>query len=207
MQIDIINFDGKAVGKADLSDAIFGLAPRADILHRVVTWQRANSRQGTHLVKTVSDVNGSSRKLFKQKKTGNARQGERKNVHMRGGGVVHGPVLRSHAIDLPKKVRVLGLKMALSLRAKEGMLIILDSEKLSAAKTTAAAKSLAKLKLDSALFVGAANLDANFKKSVSNIKNIDFLPTIGLNVQDILKHKNLVLTADGVAAIEKRLMA
>ncbi|MCL1902183.1 MAG: 50S ribosomal protein L4 [Alphaproteobacteria bacterium] len=207
MQIDIINFDGKAVGKVDLSDAIFGIEPRADILHRVTTWQRANARQGTHLVKTVSDVAGSSRKLFKQKKTGRARQGERQNVHMRGGGVVHGPVLRSHAIDLPKKIRVLGLKMALSAKAKNGELLVIDSEKLSAAKTATAAKSLNKLKLTNALFVGATELDANFKKSVANIPHIDFLPTIGLNVMDILKHKNLVLTADGVKAIEKRLAA
>ena len=205
MQLDMINFDGKVVGKVDLSDAIFGLTPRADILHRVVVWQRANARQGTHLVKTVSEVAGSSRKLFKQKKTGNARQGEKTNVHMRGGGVVHGPVLRSHEIDLPKKIRSLGLKMALSTKVKNGELIVLDSEKVSAAKTGALAKTLNKIKLDNALIVGADALDANFKKSVANIRNIDVLPTIGLNVMDILKHKNLVLTADGVKAIEKRL--
>jgi large subunit ribosomal protein L4 len=205
MQIDIINFDGKASGKADLSDAIFGLEPRADILHRVVTWQRAKARQGTHLVKTVSDVAGSSRKLFKQKKTGNARQGERMNVHMRGGAVVHGPVLRDHSTDLPKKVRMLGLKMALSSKVKDGSLIILDSEKLSVVKTKDMASKLKKLNLDSALFVGGDVLDENFKKSVANIPHIDVLPMIGLNVLDILKHKNLVLTADGVKAIEKRL--
>ena len=207
MQIDIINFDGKKTGTAELSDAIFGLEPRADILHRVVIWQRANARQGTHLVKTVSDVAGSSRKAFKQKKTGRARQGEKQNVHMRGGGVVHGPVLRSHAIDLPKKIRALGLKMALSSKVKEGSLIILDSEKVKEAKTGAMAKTLGKLKLDSALFVGAEAVDANFKKSIANIPYIDVLPTIGLNVLDIIKHKNLVLTADAVKAIEKRLAA
>lgn len=205
MQLDIINFDGKATGKIDLSDSIFGLEPRADILHRVVVWQRANARAGTHLVKTVSDVAGSSKKAFKQKKTGRARQGERQNVHMRGGGVVHGPVLRDHKIDLPKKIRSLGLKMALSSKVKEGSLIILDSEKVAAAKTATAAKALKKLKLDSALFVGSDAVDANFKKSIANIKYIDVLPTIGLNVLDILKHKNLVLTADAVQAIEKRL--
>ena len=207
MQIDIINFEGKAVGKAELADAIFGIEPRADILHRVVTWQRTNSRQGTHKVKTVSDVTGSSKKAFKQKKTGHARQGERKNVHMRGGGVVHGPVVRSHAIDLPKKIRTLGLKMALSSKAIDGSLIIIDSEKVAAAKTGVMAKTLKKLKLDSVLFVGADSVDANFKKSIANIPYIDVLPTIGLNVLDILKHKNLVLTADGVKAIEKRLAA
>ena len=205
MQIDVINFDGKAVGKVDLADQVFGLEPRADILHRVVTWQRAKSRAGTHAVKTVSDVEGSGKKAFKQKKTGNARQGERYNVHMRGGGVVHGPVVRDHAIDLPKKIRSLGLKMALSSKAKEGNLIVIDSEKLSSAKTGAFAKQLKKLDLKSALFVGATELDANFKKSAANIPNIDALPTIGLNVLDILNHDKLVLTADAVKAVEARL--
>ena len=205
MQLDIINFDGKKVGSVELADSIFGIEPRADILHRVVTWQRAKSRAGTHAVKTVSDVQGSGKKAFKQKKTGNARQGERYNVHMRGGGVVHGPVVRDHSIDLPKKIRSLGLKMALSSKAKDGSLIIIDSEKLEAAKTNAFAKQLKKLDIASALFVGAADLDENFKKSAANIANIDVLPTIGLNVLDILKHEKLVLTADAVKAVEARL--
>ena len=205
MQLDIINFDGKKVGNVELADSIFGLEPRADILHRVVTWQRAKQRAGTHAVKTVSDVAGSGKKAFKQKKTGNARQGERYNVHMRGGGVVHGPVVRDHSIDLPKKIRSLGLKMALSSKAKDGSLVIIDSEKLSAAKTNAFAKQLKKLDIASALFVGATELDENFKKSAANIANIDVLPTIGLNVLDILKHDKLVLTADAVKAVEARL--
>lgn len=205
MQVDIINFDGKAVGKVELADAIFGVSPRADILHRVVTWQRAKSRAGTHAVKTVSDVAGSGKKAFKQKKTGNAREGEKYNVHMRGGGVVHGPVVRDHSIDLPKKVRALGLKMALSSKVSDGSLIVIDSEKLSSAKTGAFAKQLKKLDIASALFVGATELDENFKKSAANIPNIDALPTIGLNVLDILKHDKLVLTADAVKAVEARL--
>ena len=207
MQVNIINFDGKAVGKIDLQDSIFGLDARADILHRVVTWQRAKSRAGTHAVKTVSDVAGSGKKAFKQKKTGNARQGERYNVHMRGGGVVHGPVVRDHSIDLPKKIRALGLKMALSSKVKEGALVVIDSEKVSAAKTATVAKQLKKLNIVSALFVGADTLDENFKKSAANINNVDVLPTVGLNVLDILKHEKLVLTADAVKAIETRLGA
>ena len=207
MQVNVINFDGKAVGKVDLQDSIFGLDARADILHRVVTWQRAKSRAGTHAVKTVSDVAGSGKKAFKQKKTGNARQGERYNVHMRGGGVVHGPVVRDHSIDLPKKIRALGLKMALSSKLKEDSLIVVDSEKLSAAKTGAFTKQLKKLDIASALFVGGDTLDENFKKSAANIVNVDVLPTIGLNVLDILKHEKLVLTADAVKAIEARLAA
>ena len=205
MQLDIINFDGKKVGSVELAESIFGLAPRADILHRVVTWQRAKQRAGTHAVKTVSDVVGSGKKAFKQKKTGNARQGERYNVHMRGGGVVHGPVVRDHSIDLPKKIRSLGLKMALSSKAQDGSLIVIDSEKLAAAKTNAFAKQLKKLDIASALFVGATELDENFKKSAANIANVDVLPTIGLNVLDILKHEKLVLTADAVKAVEARL--
>ena len=205
MQLDIINFDGKKVGSVELADSIFGLEPRADILHRVVTWQRAKSRAGTHAVKAVSDVQGSGKKAFKQKKTGNARQGERYNVHMRGGGVVHGPVVRDHSIDLPKKIRSLGLKMALSSKAKDGSLVIIDSEKLAAAKTNAFAKQLKKLEIASALFVGATELDENFVKSAANIANVDVLPTIGLNVLDILKHEKLVLTADAVKAVEARL--
>lgn len=207
MQVNVINFDGKAVGKIDLQDSIFGLEARADILHRVVTWQRAKARAGTHAVKTVSDVAGSGKKAFKQKKTGNARQGERYNVHMRGGGVVHGPVVRDHSIDLPKKIRALGLKMALSSKLKEDSLIVVDSEKMSAAKTGAFAKQLKKLNIASALFVGGDTLDENFKKSASNIVNVDVLPTVGLNVLDILKHEKLVLTADAVKAIEARLAA
>ncbi len=205
MQLDIINFDGKKVGSVELTDSIFGVEPRADILHRVVTWQRAKQRAGTHAVKTVSDVAGSGKKAFKQKKTGNARQGERYNVHMRGGGVVHGPVVRDHSIDLPKKIRSLGLKMALSSKVQDGSLVIIDSEKLAAAKTNAFAKQLKKLNIASALFVGATELDENFKKSAANIANIDALPTIGLNVLDILKHEKLVLTADAVKAVEARL--
>lgn len=205
MQVEILNLDGKSVGKVELSDSIFGIDPRADILHRVVTWQRANSRAGTHAVKTVSDVAGSGKKAFKQKKTGNAREGERYNVHMRGGGVVHGPVVRDHSIDLPKKIRSLGLKMALSSKVKEGSLIIIDSEKMKEAKTNTLAKQLKKLNIASALFVGAEKVDENFKKSASNIINVDVLPTIGLNVLDILKHDKLVLTADAVKAVEARL--
>ena len=205
MQVEILNLDGKAVGKATLQDSIFGIDPRADILHRVVTWQRANARAGTHAVKTVSDVAGSGKKAFKQKKTGNAREGERYNVHMRGGGVVHGPVVRDHNIDLPKKIRSLGLKMALSSKVKDGSLIVIDSEKMKDVKTNVLAKQLKKLKIDSALFVGADTVDTNFKKSAATIINVDVLPTIGLNVLDILKHEKLVLTADAVKAVEARL--
>ena len=205
MQVEILNLDGKSVGKANLQESIFGIDPRADILHRVVTWQRANARAGTHAVKTVSDVAGSGKKAFKQKKTGNAREGERYNVHMRGGGVVHGPVVRDHNIDLPKKIRSLGLKMALSSKLKEGALIIIDSEKMKEAKTSTLAKQLKKMNIASALFVGAEKVDENFKKSAANIINVDVLPTIGLNVLDILKHEKLVLTADAVKAVEARL--
>ena len=205
MKVNVINLDGKAAGNIELSDAIFGVTPRADIMHRVVQWQMANARQGTHAVKSVSDVSGSGRKIYKQKKTGNARQGEKRNVHMRGGGVIHGPVLRDHKMDLPKKIRNLGLKMALSLRASDKSLTVIDSEKVAATKTGAVAKMLKKLELTSVLFVGGVEVDANFKKSIANIKNVDVLPAIGANVRDILKHKSLVLTKDGADALTKRL--
>jgi large subunit ribosomal protein L4 len=205
MKVDVINFDGKNAGGAELSDAIFAVQPRSDILQRVVHWQLANARQGTHAVKSVSDVSGSGKKIYKQKKTGNARQGEKRNVHMRGGGVIHGPVLRDHHLDLPKKIRALGLKMALSSKLADKALIVLDSEKVPAAKTSAVAKQLTKMNLNSALFIGGDALDANFKKSIANIANVDALPAIGANVRDILKHKTLILTMDGVAALEKRL--
>ena len=156
-------------------------------------------------MKSVSDVAGSGRKVIRQKKTGNARQGEKRNVHMRGGGVIHGPVVRSHAVSLPKKIRALGLKMALSSKALDKTLIVLDSEKVKAAKTSAVAKQLLKLKLDSALFVTGAEVDENFKKSIAGIKNIDVLPAIGANVRDILRHKVLVLTKDGAESLTKRL--
>ena len=205
MKVDIINFDGKAAGNVELSDVIFGVVPRSDILQRVVHWQRANARQGTHLVKTVSDVAGSGKKAYRQKKTGNARQGEKRNVHMRGGGVIHGPVLRTHNLDLPKKIRALGLKMALSSKLADKELIVIDSEKVTAAKTSAIAKNLKNLKLDNALFIGGKELDVNFKKSIANIPHINALPAIGANVMDILKHKVLVLTTGGIKALEERL--
>lgn len=206
MQIDVINFEGKKVDKIDLSDLIFGLEARADILHRVVVWQQAKMRSGNHKVKTVSDVAGSGKKAFKQKKTGNARQGEKYNVHMRGGGVVHGPVVRDHSFDLPKKIRSLGLKMALSSKLKNTSLIIIDTEKLQTIGTNDFYKKLKKLEIDSALFVGGEKVDDNFKKTISNIENIDVLPTVGLNVRDILRHNKLILTKDSVKLIESRLM-
>ncbi|MDR2685233.1 MAG: 50S ribosomal protein L4 [Rickettsiales bacterium] len=208
MQLDILNFDGKSVGKQSLNDAIFGIEPRADILHRVVVWQDANKRSGNHAAKTISDVSGTTKKPFKQKKTGRARQGSLRNPHQRGGAAsVSAPKVHSHAIDLPKKVRVLGLKMALSSKAKNGTLIILDSEKMMAPKSATLAKSLKALKLSNVLFVGGDALDANFKKSVANVHNVDALPTIGLNVKDVLNHGSLVITKDAVGAIEKRLGA
>ncbi|MDR0449283.1 MAG: 50S ribosomal protein L4 [Rickettsiales bacterium] len=208
MKFNVLNLEGKAAGSIELNDAIFAVEPRADILHRVVVWQESNSRSGNHATKTISDISGTTKKPFKQKKTGRARQGSMYNPHQRGGAApVAAPHPHSHATDLPKKIRALGLKMALSSKAKDGSLIVIDSEKMSAAKSAALSKSVKNLKLSKALFVGGDKLDENFKKSASNIKNLDVLPTIGLNVRDILNHANLVLTKDAVAAIEKRLGA
>ncbi len=207
MQLNVINFDGKSVGKATLNDAIFGIEPRSDILHRVVQYQLANRRAGTHKAKSISDISGSTKKPFKQKGTGHARQGSTRSPHMRGGAVIFGPVVRSHEIDLPKKIRALGLKMALSSKIKEGKIVILDSEAMKAPKTSEMTKVLEKMNVKNVLFVGGEAVDTNFKKSVANIPHVDVLPTIGLNVYDILKHDNLVLTQDAIQKIEERLGA
>jgi large subunit ribosomal protein L4 len=208
MKLNVLNLEGKSAGSIELNAAVYGLEPRADILHRVVVWQEAKARSGNHAAKTISDVSGTTRKPFKQKKTGRARQGSMRNPHQRGGAAsMTAPKVHSHEIDLPKKIRSLGLKMALSSKAKNGNLIIIDSEKMSAAKSSILVKTLKGLKISNALFVGSDKLDDNFKKSAANVKNIDVLPTIGLNVKDILNHEHVVLTKDAVAAIEKRLGA
>ncbi len=207
MQLDIINLQGKVVDKISLNKDVFDIAPRADILHRVVQYQLANRRAGTHSTKTISELSGTTRKPFKQKGTGRARQGSLRSPHMRGGAIIFGPVVRSHEIDLPKKIRALGLKMALSSKVLDKNIIILDSEKLKEPKSASLLKSLKALNINNALFVGADKFDENFQKAVSNIKLIDILPTIGLNVYDILNHETLVLTKDAVQKIYDRLGA
>ena len=205
MKQDILNLENKNVGTIELDDAIFGVEVRADILHRVVLWQLARRQQGTHLTKGRSDVALTPAKPFKQKGSGNARQGSRKGTQFRKGGVVFGPVVRDYAHDLTKKFRKLGLKTALSAKAKEGNLIVIDEAKLSAPKTKDLQSKLLAMGLTNCLFVDGKGVDENFALASRNIIGVDVLPTIGANVYDILRRDKLVLTKDAVNCLEERM--
>ena len=204
MKAQLITLDGAAPGEVELNDAIFGLEPRADILHRVVRWQRARAQAGTHSVKTKSEVAYSTKKIYKQKGTGGARHGSRKAPIFRKGGVYKGPTPRSHAHDLPKKVRALGLKHALSAKAAAGKLVVLEAATLAEAKTALLAKAAGNLGWRKVLIIDA-DVNENFAVAARNIEGIDILPTIGANVYDILRRDQLVITKAGVEALEARL--
>lgn len=205
MKAKVVTLDNKASGEVSLSKEIFGLPERKDILHRVVNWQLAKRRAGTHLVKGRSDVGGSNKKPFRQKGTGNARRGTMYATQHRGGGIVMGPKVRSHAIELPKKIRALGLKTALSAKQAAGELIILKEAALKSPKTAELSKQFAALGFTSALIVDGAEVNENFKKAVSNLKFVDVLPAQGANVYDILRHEKLVLTEAAIKKLEERL--
>ena len=204
MKLDVIKLDGAAAGSIDLGDDIFGLEPRVDILHRVVRWQRNNAQAGTHKVKTRRETSYSTKKIYRQKGTGGARHGDRNAPNFRGGGIYKGPTPRSHGHDLPKKVRLMGLKHALSSKVKDGSLVIID-EAQSDGKTGALAKMVKNLGWKRALIIDGAAVDIGFAKAASNIEGLDILPTMGANVYDILKRDTLVLTKAGVEALEARL--
>jgi large subunit ribosomal protein L4 len=204
MKLDVIKLDGAAAGSIDLGDDIFGLEPRVDILHRVVRWQRNNAQAGTHKVKTRCETSYSTKKIYRQKGTGGARHGDRNAPIFRGGGIYKGPTPRSHGHDLPKKVRQMGLKHALSSKVKDGSLVIID-EAQSDGKTAALAKMVKNLGWKRALIIDGAAVDIGFAKAASNIEGLDILPTMGANVYDILKRDTLVLTKAGVEALEARL--
>jgi len=205
MKADVIKLDGGKAGTLDLDEALFGLEPRADILHRVVRWQRNKAQAGTHKVKTRSETSYSTKKIYRQKGTGGARHGSRNAPIFRGGGIYKGPTPRSHAHDLPKKVRVLGLKHALSAKAAAGELVVIDSVAMDAAKTGTLAKQVKELGWKRALIIDGADVDANFALAASNIEGLDVLPSMGANVYDILKRDTLVITKAGVEALEARL--
>ena len=205
MKAKVIDLSGKAAGDLDLNEAIFGLEVRKDILSRVVNWQLAKRRAGTHFTKSIGDVSGTTKKPFKQKGTGRARQGSLRSPHMRGGSVTFGPKPRDHSHALPKKVRRLGLKTALSAKQAEGKLVILKDASLKEPKTGELAKQLDKLGWANALIIDGAEVDANFALAASNIPNIDVLPQQGANVYDILRRDTLVLTQQAVEALEARL--
>ena len=204
MKLKVIKIDGASAGSVELVDEIFGLDPRVDILHRVVRWQRNKAQAGTHKVKTRSETSYSRKKIYRQKGTGGARHGDRNAPIFRKGGVYKGPTPRSHAHDLPKKVRTLGLKHALSAKAKEGALVILDKATASG-KTSELAKQVKELGWKRALVIDGAEVNGDFAQAAKNIEGLDILPTIGANVYDILKRDTLVLTKAGVEALEARL--
>lgn len=204
MEIQVTTLAGKSAGKLNVSDAIFGLDPREDILQRVVRWQLAKKQQGTHKSKGRSEISRTGAKMYRQKGTGRARHHSARAPQFRGGGKAHGPVARDHNTDLPKKVRALGLKHALSAKAKAAELIVIDELAAKDAKTKALAGQLSKLGLDNVLLIGGAELDQNFRLAASNIPHVDVLPVQGINVYDILRRGKLVLSKAAVEALEER---
>ena len=212
MKLDVINLDGGNAGTVDLGDEIFGLEPRADILHRVVRWQRNNAQAGTHKVKTRSETSYSTKKIYRQKGTGGARHGDRNAPIFRKGGIYKGPTPRSHGHELTKKFRKLGLCHALSAKAVAGELVIIDTADLvrevvaeAETRTSALAKAVKNLGWKRALVIDGAQVNENFAKAARNIEGLDVLPSVGANVYDILKRDTLVLTKAGVEALEARL--
>jgi large subunit ribosomal protein L4 len=207
MKLDITTFDGGSAGSVDLDEAIFGLEPRADILQRCVRWQLAKRRAGTHAVKNRADIARTGKKMYKQKGTGNARHGSARVPQFRGGGRAFGPQVRSHEHSLPKKVRALALKHALSTKARDATLIVVDEARMDAAKTKALKERFGSLGLSNALIIAGAQVDENFGRAARNLPNIDVLPVQGLNVYDILRREKLVLTCEAVDAINARFSA
>jgi large subunit ribosomal protein L4 len=205
MKTKVISLDNQSVGEIDLSDDVFGLSLRTDLLHRMVTWQLAKRQSGTHKTKGISEISGTTKKPFAQKGGGRARQGSLRSPQFRGGATIFGPVVRSHAFDMPKKVRKLALKVALSAKAAEGKLIVLDQAKVGGPKTKDLATRLKALGWSSVLVIDGAKVDDNFALASRNIPHVDVLPEIGANVYDILRRDTLVLTKDAVQALEARL--
>ena len=204
MQLKIMSLDGKEGASIELPDAIFGLEPRSDILHRCVRWQLAKRQAGTHDVKNRAEIHRTGKKMYRQKGTGSARHGSARVNLFRGGGRSFGPTPRSHAIDLPKKVRALALKHALSAKAKDGDLVVLQDATLEAAKTRALVGHFSGLGLTNALIIDGAELNNGFAAAARNIPNMDVLPIQGINVYDILRRQKLVLTKAAIDALEAR---
>jgi large subunit ribosomal protein L4 len=205
MKLAVTNLDSKEVGSIDLAEEVFGLPVRRDILARMVNWQLAKRRAGTHKTKGISDIQGTTKKPWRQKGTGRARQGSLRSPQFRGGAVIFGPVVRSHEFSLQKKVRRLALNTALSAKQAEGKLIVLETAKLDDAKTKALAQRLDKLGWASVLIIDGPTVDENFARAARNIPGIDVLPQQGANVYDILRRDTLVLTRDAVQHLEARL--
>ena len=205
MKLTVRNLDNQEVGDIELSDEVFGLPVRRDILARVVNWQLAKRRAGTHKTKGISDISGTTKKPYKQKGTGRARQGSLRSPQFRGGAVIFGPVVRSHEFDLQKKVRRLGLKTALSAKQAEGKLIVIDEAKVGEAKTKVLRARFDALGWESVLIIDGAAVDQGFARAARNLPKVDVLPQLGANVYDILRRDTLVLTRDAVQSLEARL--
>ena len=205
MKCAVTTLDNETAGEIDLADEVFGLSPRADILARMVNWQLAKRRAGTRKVKDRGEISGSNHKLFRQKGTGRARAGAGKGPQFRGGGTAFGPVVRSHAHGLQKKVRKLALKMALSAKLADGKLVVLEAAKVDSAKTKDLARRVEKLGWASVLVIDGEGLDQAFARAAHNLPGVDVLPQQGANVYDILRRDTLVLTKDAVQALEARL--
>jgi large subunit ribosomal protein L4 len=204
MELKVTSLDGKSAGSVTLNKEIFGLEPRTDLIQRCVVWQLAKRQRGTHAVKNRADIMRTGKKLYKQKGTGSARHGSARANLFRGGGRSFGPLVRSHAIDLPKKVRALALRHALSAKAKDGGIIVLDKASMEASKTKELKVRFAKLGLENALIIDGTELEAGFCRAARNIPNIDVLPIQGINVYDILRRTKLVLTKAALDALEAR---
>ena len=205
MKAAIRNLDNQEVGEIELADEVFGVAVRPDLLARAVNWQLAKRRAGTHKAKGISDISGTTKKPYRQKGTGRARQGSLRSPQFRGGAAIFGPVVRSHEHDLTKKVRKLALKIALASKAAEGKLIVLDAAKAESHKTKALAAKLKGFDLKSVLIIDGANLDDHFVRAARNIPLVDLLPEQGANVYDILRRDTLILTRNAVEQLEARL--
>src|SRR5215207_6637897 len=204
MDIKVTTLDGKEEGSVTLSDAIFGLAVRPDLIQRCVVWQLNKRRAGTHAVKNRADIWRTGKKMYAQKGTGGARHGSARVPQFRGGGRAFGPVVRSHEIGLPKKVRALALRHALSAKAKDGGIVVLDKASLSDPKTKALSERFSKLEITNALIVDGAEVDTNFRNAARNIPHVDVMPIQGINVYDIIRHGKLVLTKAALDALEAR---
>jgi large subunit ribosomal protein L4 len=204
MELKVMSFDGKSAGSVQLPDAIFGLEPRTDLIQRCVVWQLAKRRAGTHKVKNRAEIWRTGKKMYRQKGTGSARHGSARVNLFRGGGRSFGPVVRSHEIGMPKKVRALALKHALSAKAKDGGIVVVDKATLDGGKTKALIANFEKLGLKNVLIIDGAAVDAGFAQAARNIPNVDVLPVQGINVYDILRRQQLVLTKAAVQALEAR---
>ncbi|MCV0427292.1 MAG: 50S ribosomal protein L4 [Roseibium sp.] len=204
MELQVKTLEGGAAGSITVSDEIFGLEPRTDLIHRVVRWQLAKRQAGTHKTLQRSEISGSTKKFVRQKGSGGARHGNKKAPQFRGGGKAFGPVVRDHGHDLPKKVRTLGLKHVLSAKAKADSIVVVEDAKAAEAKTKALKAQLNKLGLTSALVIDGAEVDNNFALASRNIPHLDVLPVQGINVYDILRANTLVLTKAAVSALEER---